>query len=127
MTAELSDSSCDFANRAQTLAALELKSHEKNSLVNGDVKLCEMSTENEWEQKKILRQMHNLCQKGDLRMKSGEIWRCMSGPCETLNEGASIYKRNRCKQFDLLHLLVFFLYFQLSGTFVLLLGFCLNF
>ena len=49
MTAELSDSSCDFANRAQTLAALELKSHEKNSLVNGDVKLCEMSTEDEWE------------------------------------------------------------------------------
>ena len=52
MTAELSDSGCDVANRAQTLAALELKSHEKNSLVNGDVKLCEMSTENEWEQKK---------------------------------------------------------------------------
>ena len=113
MTAELSDSGCDFANRAQTLAAaLELKSHEKNSLVNGDVKLCEMSTEDEWEQKKILRQMHNLCQKGDLRMKSWEIWRCMSGPCETLNEGASIYKKNICKQFDLLHLLVLFLYFN---------------
>ena len=52
MTAELSDSNCDVANRAQTLAALELKSHEKNSLVNGDVKLCEMSTEDEGEQKK---------------------------------------------------------------------------
>ena len=50
MTAELSDSGCDVANRAHTLAAaLELKSHEKNSLVNGDVKLCEMSAEDEWE------------------------------------------------------------------------------
>ena len=93
MTAELSDSGCDVANRAQTLAALELKSHENSSLVNGDVKLCEMSTEDEWEQKKILRQMHNLCQKGDLRMKSGEIWRCMSEPCETLNGGVSITRR----------------------------------
>ena len=63
MTAELSDSNCDVANRAQTLAALKLKSHEKNSLVNGNVKLCEMSTEDEWE--KILGQMHNLCQKDD--------------------------------------------------------------
>ena len=73
MTAELSESGCDVANRAQTLAALELKSHEKNSLVNGDVKLCEMSTENEWEQKKILRQVHNLCQKDDLRMNLGKF------------------------------------------------------
>ena len=49
MTAELSDSGCDVANRAHTPAALELKSHEKNSLVNEDVKPCEMSTEDEWE------------------------------------------------------------------------------
>ena len=51
MTAELSDSSCDFANRAQTLAALELKSHEKNSLANGNVQVYEMSTEDEWEKR----------------------------------------------------------------------------
>ena len=51
----------------------------------------------------------------------------MSEPCETLNEGASIYKKNRCNQFDLLHLLVLYLYFQRSDTFVLILGFCLYF